>query len=174
MARRVYPGRESSCSYVRPSRNLFCNSCTLVRDIQCSSYTADVVRWISCVLTPSATKKRTTPLCSSLLSSISNAVRTHFALCLPPALLPASAKNVFYGGCSVIIWLPLTYYVSQRKYTSLRGAMGGISVILAKNNFFVLLNKCNLHTIIYYSLKFQTSITALQSFIRPYANFCSI
>ena len=56
----------------------------------------------------------------------------------------------------------------------LRGAMGGISVILVKNHFFVLLNKFNLHTIIYDSLKFQTSITVVQSFIMPYVNFCAI
>ena len=35
-------------------------------------------------LAPSATKKRTTPLCSSLLASISNAEWTHFTLCSPP------------------------------------------------------------------------------------------
>ena len=33
---------------------------------------------------PYATKKRTTPLCSSLLASISNAGRTHFTLRAPP------------------------------------------------------------------------------------------
>ena len=33
---------------------------------------------------PSVTKKRTTPLCSSLLASISNAGQTHFTLCSPP------------------------------------------------------------------------------------------
>ena len=32
---------------------------------------------------PSATKKRTTPLCSSLIASISNVGRTHFTLCSP-------------------------------------------------------------------------------------------
>ena len=36
------PGHESSCSVVCPSRNLFCHSCTLVRDIQYSPYTADM------------------------------------------------------------------------------------------------------------------------------------
>ena len=41
----------------------------------------------------------------------------------------------------------------------LRGAMGGISVILVKSHSFILLNKFNLNTIIYDSLKFQTSIT---------------
>ena len=34
---------------------------------QCSPHTADMRRWISRVPAPSATKKRTTPLCSSLL-----------------------------------------------------------------------------------------------------------
>ena len=58
-----------------------------------------------------------------------------------------------------------------KSFHNLRGAMGGISVILVKNNFFDLLNKYNLHTIIYESLKFQTSITVVQSFIRPYVNF---
>ena len=46
--------------------------------------------------------------------------------------------------------------------------MGGISVILVKNHFFILLKKFNLHTIIYNSLMFHTSITDVQSFIRPY------
>ena len=36
------------------------------------------------VAAPSATKKRTTPLCSSLLASISNAGRTHFTVRSPP------------------------------------------------------------------------------------------
>ena len=49
------------------------------------------------------------------------------------------------------------------------GEVGGISAILVKNHFFILLNKFNLHTIIYNSLKFQTSITVVQSFIRPYS-----
>ena len=34
MARWAYPGCESSCSNVYPSWNLFCHSCTFVRDIQ--------------------------------------------------------------------------------------------------------------------------------------------
>ena len=33
---------------------------------------------------PQPTKKRTTPLCSSLLAYISNSGQTHFTLCLPP------------------------------------------------------------------------------------------
>ena len=37
--------------------------------------------------------------------------------------------------------------------------MGGISLILVKNHFFILLNQFDLHTIIYDSLMFQTSIT---------------
>ena len=57
---------------------------------------------------------------------------------------------------------------------SLRGAMGVISVILVKNHCLILLNKFNLHTIIYNSLKFQISITAVKSFIRPCVNFCGI
>ena len=48
--------------------------------------------------------------------------------------------------------------------------MGKISVILVKNYFFMLLHKFNLHNLIYNSLKFQTSITNVQSFIRPYVN----
>ena len=54
--------------------------------------------------------------------------------------------------------------------------MGRISVILVKNHFFnkILLNKFNLNTVIYDSLKFQTSITVVQSFISPYLNFCTI
>ena len=36
--------------------------------------------------------------------------------------------------------------------------MGGISVIWVKNHFFILLNKFNVNTIIYDSLKFQISI----------------
>ena len=54
------------------------------------------------------------------------------------------------------------------------GAMGGISVILVKNHFLILLNTFKLHTLIYNSLKFQTSITVVQSFIRPHVNFCAI
>ena len=38
--------------------------------------------------------------------------------------------------------------------------MGGIKAILLKNHFLILLNKFDLHTIIYDYLKFQTSITA--------------
>ena len=52
--------------------------------------------------------------------------------------------------------------------------MGEISVILGKNYFFMLLHKFNLHNIIYDYLKFQTSITDVQSFIRPYVNFYAI
>ena len=44
----------------------------------------------------------------------------------------------------------------------------------SKNHFFILLNKFNLHTIIYDSLKFETSITVLQSFIGSYVNFYTI
>ena len=36
MARWAYPGHKSSCNDVFPSRNLFCPSGSLVRDIQCS------------------------------------------------------------------------------------------------------------------------------------------
>ena len=46
--------------------------------------------------------------------------------------------------------------------------------ILVKNMFFTLLNKCNLQTGIYDPLKFLISTTAVQSFIRPYVNFCAI
>ena len=56
----------------------------------------------------------------------------------------------------------------------LEGTVGGISVILVKNHFFILLNKFGEHTITYDSLKFQTSITVLQSFIRTYVNLCAI
>ena len=48
----------------------------------------------------------------------------------------------------------------------LRGAMDGIYVILVKNHLFILFNKFDLHSIIYDSLMFQTSITVVQSFIR--------
>ena len=58
--------------------------------------------------------------------------------------------------------------------TKIKGAIGGISAILVKNHFFILLNKFNLHTIIYNSLKFQTSITLVKPFIKPYVNFCAI
>ena len=53
----------------------------------------------------------------------------------------------------------------------LRGAMGEI---LFKNYFFILLHKFNLHNLIYDFLKFQTSVTDVQSFIRPYINFYAI
>ena len=62
----------------------------------------------------------------------------------------------------------------QSYWNILRGAMGGISGILVKNHCLILLNKFNLHTIIFNSLKFQTSITAVKTFIRPYVNFCAI
>ena len=52
--------------------------------------------------------------------------------------------------------------------------MGEISVILVKNYFFILLHKFNQHNLIYDSLKFQTSISDVQSFIRPYVNFYAI
>ena len=48
MARWACSGCELSYSDVCPSCNLFCHSCTLVRDIQCSSYTADIRQWILC------------------------------------------------------------------------------------------------------------------------------
>ena len=54
---------------------------------------------------------------------------------------------------------------------ALRGAMGESLVILVKNYFFILLHKFNLHNLIYDSLKFQISITDVQSFIRSYVNF---
>ena len=43
-----------------------------------------------------------------------------------------------------------------------------------EKSLFTLLNKFNPQTIIYDSLKFQTSIIVLQSFIRQYVNFCVI
>ena len=52
--------------------------------------------------------------------------------------------------------------------------MGEISVNLVKNYFFILLHKFNLHNLIYDSLKFQTSVTDVQLFIRPYVNFYAI
>ena len=52
--------------------------------------------------------------------------------------------------------------------------MGEISVILVKNYYFILLHKFNLHDLIYDSLKFQTSVTDVQSFIRLYVNFEAI
>ena len=54
--------------------------------------------------------------------------------------------------------------------------MGEISVILVKNYFFMLLHKFNLRNLIYDSLKFQTSVTDVQSFIRPHVglNFYAI
>ena len=48
-----------------------------------------------------------------------------------------------------------------------------MSEILVKNHFFILWNKFNLHTISYDSLKFQTSITVVQSSTRPCVNFLS-
>ena len=56
----------------------------------------------------------------------------------------------------------------------LRGPMGEISVILVKNYFFMLLYKFNLRNLIYDSLKFQTSVTDVQSFMRPHVNFYAI
>ena len=62
----------------------------------------------------------------------------------------------------------------QNEYQVLRGAMAGISVIFVKKITFILLNKFNLHTIIYDSLKFQTSITVVRPFMKQYVNFCDI
>ena len=56
----------------------------------------------------------------------------------------------------------------------LRGAVGKISVSLVINSFFILLHKFNLHNLIYDSLKFQISVTDVQSFIRTYVNFYAI
>ena len=75
--------------------------------------------------------------------------------------------------------MPLEYPARQIQWDEVivKGAMGGISVILVilvKNHFFILLNKFNLHTIIYHSLKYQISITVVKSFIMPYVNFCAI
>ena len=56
------------------------------------------------------------------------------------------------------------------KPSYLTGAMGEISIILDKNYFFILLHKFNLHNLIYDSLKFQTSVTDVQSFLRPHVN----
>ena len=52
--------------------------------------------------------------------------------------------------------------------------MGEIWVILVKNHFYILFHKFNQQTLIYDSLKFHTSITVVESFIRPYVNFCAI
>ena len=52
--------------------------------------------------------------------------------------------------------------------------MGESSVILVKNYFLILLHKFNLHNLIYDSLKFQISVSDVQSFIRPYVNFYAI
>ena len=51
------------------------------------------------VAAPSATKKRTTPLCSSLLASISNAEQTHF--CYPLVCKFRSSVTIFrrYVAC---------------------------------------------------------------------------
>ena len=81
---RAITSGESSCSDVRPSQNISCQSCIYVRDMQCSPYKADVRRWISRILSSIATTKWTTPLCSSLLASIFNAGRTHFTVRSPP------------------------------------------------------------------------------------------
>ena len=83
------------------------------------------------VATPSVTKKRTTPLCSFLLASISNTGRKNLhhvhllnnkettvwtCACLLPyrlqyryvtKVLPAFVRNVFCGGYSVFVSLPL-------------------------------------------------------------------
>ena len=97
--------------------------------------TFQVVLTLWCVAAP---KKRTTPLCSSLLGSFPNTGRTLYStltfraikkqLCGPvrfhyacllsyrwqnrylTTVLPAFARNVFYGGSSVFIWLSLIFY----------------------------------------------------------------
>ena len=58
----------------------------------------------------------------------------------------------------------------------LRGAMGTVQFwsFWSKITCFILLNKFNLNLIIYDSLNFLISITAVQPFIRSYVNFCAI
>ena len=56
----------------------------------------------------------------------------------------------------------------------LRGAMGEISVTLVKNFYFILFHKFNIHKLIYDYMKFQTYVTEVQSFMRPYVNFYAI
>ena len=53
-------------------------------------------------------------------------------------------------------------------------AMDGISVILVKNHFLILLQEFIIHNQIYYFLKFQISITDVESFIKPLVNFYAI
>ena len=52
--------------------------------------------------------------------------------------------------------------------TSFKGEMGESSVILVKNDFFKLLHKFNLRTLLFDYLKLQTSITVVQSFTDLY------
>ena len=81
-------------------------------------------------------------------------------------------KNVQYKNYKILaINIVISKFIKTQYQCPL---MGGISVILFKNHFFILLNKINLHTIIYNSLKFQTSITVVKLFIRPYVNLRAI
>ena len=69
----------------------------------------------------------------------------------------------------MLLWTNNRYFRQE----NIKGTMGEISVILAKHYFFILLNKFNIY-LIYGSLKFQTSITDVQSFIMRYVNFYAI
>ncbi|GBM21007.1 hypothetical protein AVEN_9704-1 [Araneus ventricosus] len=68
MTRLACPGRASSSSNSRPSRNLLRHSTTVERLRLYSPYTAFIRRYISRPPTPSAAKNRITPRCSFLLA----------------------------------------------------------------------------------------------------------
>ena len=105
--------------------------------VQCSSYTADmrrwIWRWISCVPAPSATNHTSLLFFACLhfqcwtntLHTTTQSNKETVWMCVfTPILytwqywyiatvLIAFARNVFYGGCSVFIWLPLILLATQ-------------------------------------------------------------
>ena len=65
------PDRASSANNTHPSLKCLCHALTLARDMQCSPYSCDILQWMSVPPTPSAVRKRSTLLWSSLDDSIS-------------------------------------------------------------------------------------------------------
>ena len=105
----------------------------LDRPLCCSPYTADMRRWILRVPEPSATKKQTPPLCSSLLAFISmldehtlhyahlqsnketNVLTCAFSLCISPTLQMAvsignNSVASFYVEC--VLWRVLGFHLA--------------------------------------------------------------
>ena len=125
-ARWASPGQESPCSDMRPLRNLFCHSCTLVKDIQ---QTCD--DQFSVFQHPQPTRNEShlsALLCSPRFPMLdehtlhyahlqSNKETTVWTCAFSLSYrwqyryvknsVASFWRNLLYGGCSVFIWLPL-------------------------------------------------------------------